>query len=319
LLSPRGGSTFAEPWGYYFIRSGREGDFADASLLCEFLMKTLYELIGALPEDDADELRAAFRKAVKANHPDLNPDDPEAAREFRRIIRANAILSDPRQREAYDRLLDNARRQQRITKRARLRRLGLDVTVGVVALMLFIGGYYLLRPIDRLSVPKSETSRFEPQHTVAVRSTELSSQDRAEHDAGRTEIVGARAGQTDLNPKHDFEPTDVATLAPGAMIGGVAAVEPAAPPQETAEHGSAPRDVSYYRSRAAAAYRGGDLSVALVNLDLAIQQDTNCSDCYVDRGIVLHRMGHLQAAFADVAEARRIEARNRTHSEARSH
>jgi hypothetical protein len=30
-------------------------------------MKTLYDLLGALPDDDADELRAAFRKAAKAN------------------------------------------------------------------------------------------------------------------------------------------------------------------------------------------------------------------------------------------------------------
>ena len=42
-------------------------------------MKTLYDLLGALPDDDADELRAAFRKAAKANHPDNNPDNPEAA------------------------------------------------------------------------------------------------------------------------------------------------------------------------------------------------------------------------------------------------
>ena len=35
-------------------------------------MPTLYELLEALPEDDADGLRAAFRKAAKAHHPD-NP------------------------------------------------------------------------------------------------------------------------------------------------------------------------------------------------------------------------------------------------------
>lgn len=284
-------------------------------------MKTLYELIGALPEDDADELRAAFRKAVKANHPDLNPDDPEAAREFRRIVRANAILSDPRQREAYDRLLDNARRQQRMTKRARLRRLGLDVLVGAVALVVFIGGYYGLRTADRPPAPKTEIARFEPSHTVAVRSTELSSSDRGEPDAGRMEIVSAqgagvadtRTEQAGSDRKHDVEPV-AASPAPEARLGGVAAAEPAAPPHEAVAHDDAPRNANYYRSRAAQAYRSGDLGVALVNLDLAIQQDMSCSDCYVDRGIVLHRMGHLQAAFADVAEARRIEARNRTHS-----
>lgn len=285
-------------------------------------MKTLYELIGALPEDDADELRAAFRRAVKANHPDLNPDDPEAAREFRRIIRANAILSDPRQREAYDRMLDNARRQQRMTKRARMRRLGLDVLVGVAALVVFIGGYYWLRPADRPSMPKTEISRFELAHTVAVRSTEASSLDRAE-PAAKTDIVSAHgAGVADAGTEHvavdatHDEPVEPATLAPEARM---AAADHAAPQQESAEHDTAPKDVDYYRRRAAAAYRSGDLSVALINLDLAILQDADCSDCHVDRGIVLHRMGNLQAAFADVAEARRIEAKNRTHSQARSH
>ena len=67
-------------------------------------MKTLYDLLGALPDDDADELRAAFRKAAKANHPDNNPDNPEAAEKFRKIVRAHAILSDGQQRAAYDRL-----------------------------------------------------------------------------------------------------------------------------------------------------------------------------------------------------------------------
>ena len=32
-------------------------------------MKTLYDLLGALPSDDAEGLRTAFRKAVKGAHP----------------------------------------------------------------------------------------------------------------------------------------------------------------------------------------------------------------------------------------------------------
>ena len=75
-------------------------------------MTTLYDLLEALPDDDADGLRAAFRRAAKASHPDVNPGDPEAAKRFRRIVRANAILSDGQQREVYDRLLEVARRQR---------------------------------------------------------------------------------------------------------------------------------------------------------------------------------------------------------------
>jgi curved DNA-binding protein CbpA len=72
-------------------------------------MSTLYELLGALSHDDAEELRSAFRKAVKGTHPDLRPDDPDAALKFREIVRANEILCDHEQRKAYDHLLDLAR------------------------------------------------------------------------------------------------------------------------------------------------------------------------------------------------------------------
>ena len=100
-------------------------------------MKTLYDLLGALPDDDADELRAAFRKAAKANHPDFNPGNPEASERFRKIVRANAILSDGQQRAAYDRLLVVAHRQQdRKPKRATFfgaaRRLAADAIARLV-------------------------------------------------------------------------------------------------------------------------------------------------------------------------------------------
>ena len=68
-------------------------------------MDTLYDLLGALPRDDADGLRTAFRRAVKGAHPDLRPGDPDAAIRFRQIVRANEILADPEQRAAYDHLL----------------------------------------------------------------------------------------------------------------------------------------------------------------------------------------------------------------------
>ena len=57
-------------------------------------MKTLYDLLGALPKDDAEELRTAFRRAAKGAHPDLHPGDPDAALKFREIVRANEILGD---------------------------------------------------------------------------------------------------------------------------------------------------------------------------------------------------------------------------------
>jgi curved DNA-binding protein CbpA len=286
-------------------------------------MKTLYELIGALPEDDADELRAAFRRAVKARHPDFNPDDPEAPREFRRIVRANAILSDPRQREAYDRLLENARRQQRQrSKRGMLlagaRRLGVDAMVSAVASVVFIGGYLLLKPAERLppAAAKTEMSRFEAAPPVAVQTTDLSSLDRAKPQAGTAgeKITDAQAAYVVAAMNHDREATDPREPIELASLAPEATVELASPLNDTA-----PKDENYFRRRGATAYHDGDFARALANFDLAIQQNKTCSDCYVDRGIVLHRMGDLKGAFADVNEARRLDALNRTHSDAPVH
>ena len=68
-------------------------------------MGTLYDLLGALPSDDAESLRTAFRKAAKATHPDINPDNPDAALRFRELVRAYDILTDAEQRATYDQLL----------------------------------------------------------------------------------------------------------------------------------------------------------------------------------------------------------------------
>jgi len=68
-------------------------------------MGTLYDLLGALPGDDAEGLRTAFRKAAKATHPDINPDNPDAALRFREFVRAYDILTDTEQRTTYDQLL----------------------------------------------------------------------------------------------------------------------------------------------------------------------------------------------------------------------
>lgn len=277
-------------------------------------MKTLYDLIGALADDDAEELRAAFLKAVKANHPDVNPDNPEAEKQFRRIVRANAILSDRRQREAYDRLLASARRQeQEIARRkaiaADIRRLGLGVVTGAATSAMLIAGYILLKPVDTLplaSVHVTEISRGEPPQAAAVNSTELYARERA--DPG--DHFDIEAGiKPDAPPRDSKEQTGQdGTAFAVAMIDTAPAADASAPRE------SGPKDVKYYRERAVSAYRNGDLSIALVNFDLAIQHDPACSDCYLERGIVLHRMGDRKGAFSDVAEAKRIDGLNRGRS-----
>ena len=72
-------------------------------------MKTLYDLLGAHADDDAETLKKAFRKAVKATHPDLHAGDADAQLRFRQIVNANAILRDAKQRATYDLLLQRER------------------------------------------------------------------------------------------------------------------------------------------------------------------------------------------------------------------
>ena len=58
-------------------------------------------------------------------------------------------------------------------------------------------------------------------------------------------------------------------------------------------------DAQHYREQGALAYRRGDLNIALVDFDLAIEFDPSLSDAYIDRAIVFRRMGDLERAFAD--------------------
>ena len=49
------------------------------------------------------EVRAAYRRAARSNHPDLNPHDPLAGERMRVVQQAYDILADPARRAAYRR------------------------------------------------------------------------------------------------------------------------------------------------------------------------------------------------------------------------
>jgi len=276
-------------------------------------MTTLYDLLGALPDDDADGLRAAFRKAAKANHPDVNPGNPEAAERFRRIVRANAILSDEQQRTAYDQLLEVARWQQRQgPKRSKvsgtIRGLAADVIASAAVSIVLIGGYVLLRPVDGLrtaSAQVTEMSRTDP--APAPFATEIFGPhgQTGQHD----QLAAAGAGMKfDVNPGAVEAPAKPDGLAAAASTAIAPASAPAAPAPDVV------KDAKYYRERGILAYRSGDLYIALANFDMAIDMDPGLSDSYINRGIVFHRLGDLKRAFSDVAEAKRIDDLNRKKS-----
>lgn len=61
-----------------------------------------YEVLGISKGATDDEIKKAYRKMAKMYHPDLHPDDPQAAEKFKEVNEANDVLSDPQKRQRYD-------------------------------------------------------------------------------------------------------------------------------------------------------------------------------------------------------------------------
>jgi DnaJ-class molecular chaperone len=65
-------------------------------------MADLYKVLGVARDASGEDMRKAYRRLAKENHPDLNPGNPDAERRFKEISAAYAILSDPEKRKRYD-------------------------------------------------------------------------------------------------------------------------------------------------------------------------------------------------------------------------
>jgi DnaJ-class molecular chaperone len=61
-----------------------------------------YSVLGVSKTATADEIRKAYRKLARENHPDVKKDDPQAAERFKQIQAAYAIVGDPAKRKQYD-------------------------------------------------------------------------------------------------------------------------------------------------------------------------------------------------------------------------
>jgi molecular chaperone DnaJ len=61
-----------------------------------------YLLLGVQREATAADIKRAYKRLARKFHPDINPGDQQAARQFRQIAEAYETLIDPERRRRYD-------------------------------------------------------------------------------------------------------------------------------------------------------------------------------------------------------------------------
>src|SRR5712664_3733213 len=278
-------------------------------------MKTLYDLLGALPDDDADSLRNAFRNAVKANHPDIATDDPDAALRFRQIVRANAILSDTEQRATYDRLLAlTLRRPDPTSKRSSsgtIRKLASDAMKVAFLSTVSIGGYLVFEQLSKVSVTPVKATQVAARGTDEIVAVTPTVQfDTTGRDKPRDMVKGAGVASDAIVPSAvvpantdtdqviaHVGPTEISAATPTEPIDTIRRDEP----RDKLEGTAVPDDAVLPSAAAPAANAGG--AEAIANAGPAPDLSAHDAKSYRERGIFAYRDGDLHRAIADFDRA----------------
>lgn len=66
-------------------------------------MRDFYAVLGIDRAASQEEIKRAFRRLARENHPDVKRDDPHAGERFKEINEAYQVLGDPERRAQYDR------------------------------------------------------------------------------------------------------------------------------------------------------------------------------------------------------------------------
>jgi molecular chaperone DnaJ len=68
----------------------------------DWLTKDFYQVLGVGKDATADEIKKAYRKLARANHPDSNPGDSAKHDTFKSVAEAYDVVGDPDKRKKYD-------------------------------------------------------------------------------------------------------------------------------------------------------------------------------------------------------------------------
>jgi curved DNA-binding protein CbpA len=137
-------------------------------------MKTLYDLLGARPDDDAERLRTAFRQAAKASRAGLHAGHPDAPKRFRQIVEAYDILRNAEHRAAYDRLLEFDRGGPCSKLKRAISCLVHNIVsdaIGVVGLVVVLaGGHTLFAYVSKTPVDAFDDTARGPAEVAGIQS-----------------------------------------------------------------------------------------------------------------------------------------------------
>ena len=75
---------------------------ADDGFRADWAQKDFYAVLGVSKDASADEIKKAYRKLARANHPDSNPGDTAKHDTFKAVAEAYDVVGDPDKRKKYD-------------------------------------------------------------------------------------------------------------------------------------------------------------------------------------------------------------------------
>jgi DnaJ domain len=262
-------------------------------------------LLGALPHDDAEGLRTAFRRAVKGAHPDLRPNDPDAAIRFRQIVRANEILCDRDQRAAYDHLLVLAQIEKDPAKAhpiaAKVHKIASGVLAFASVSIVSVGGYLLfmhmsvalVAPVGSLAASHAAANAIDLTSRLSASIAAVSPADAPDPVAVNA-FIAARTEGTNTGVVNAM-----AMAPPAAVADAESASSSGNTPPDPAS------DTPVAHARDVLALGTGDISAA--GAGPVTQLDTTLTAPYVDRGILFFRDKKDERAFPDLPPLKRAE------------